>query len=83
MEDSRSSLLSKRIVSENKLFYYLVWINQIYAFCDKNPGNDASAEETDGFVKHYYFYSGMCSTKIWAISKEVFGLLKNAGCRWF
>ena len=52
MEDFRSYLLSKRIVSENKLVYYLVWINQFYAFCDKIPGDDVSAEEVDGFVKH-------------------------------
>ena len=52
MEDFRFYLLSKRIVSENKLVYYLVWINQFYAFCDKSPGDDVSAEEIDGFVKH-------------------------------
>jgi len=52
MEDFRTYLLSKRILSENKLVYYLVWINQFYAFCDKIPGDDVSAEEIDGFVKH-------------------------------
>ena len=52
MEDFRSYLLSKRIVSENKLSYYLVWINQFYAFYDKIPGDDVSAEEIGGFVKH-------------------------------
>ena len=52
MEDFRSYLVSKRIVSEKKLVYYLVWVNQFYAFCDKTPGDDVSAEEIDGFVKH-------------------------------
>ena len=52
MEGFRSYLLSERIVSEDKLVYYLVWINQFYAFCDKIPGHDVSAEEIDSFVKH-------------------------------
>ena len=52
MEDFKTYLLSRRVVPENKLIYYLVWVNQFYAFCDKNPGDDVSAEEVDGFVKH-------------------------------
>ena len=52
MEDFRTYLLSKRIVSENKLVYYLAWIDQFYAFCDKTPGDDVTVEEIDGFVKH-------------------------------
>ena len=52
MEDFRSYLLSKQIVSENKLVYYLVWVNQFYVFCDKIPGDNVSTEEIDGFVKH-------------------------------
>jgi hypothetical protein len=53
MEDFRSYLLSKRIVSEKKLVYYLVWVNQFYAICNKIPGDDVYAEEIDGFVKHF------------------------------
>jgi hypothetical protein len=45
VEDFRSYLLSKRIVPEKKLVYYLSWITQFYAFCDKSPGDDVSAEE--------------------------------------
>ena len=60
MEDFRFYLLSKRIVSENKLVYYLVWINQFYAFCDKSPGDDVSAEEIDGFIKHLMKSRGDC-----------------------
>ncbi len=64
MEDFRSCLLSKRILSENKLVYYLVWINQFYAFCDKIPGDDVSAEEIDGFVKHL-----MISREDWQVKQ--------------
>ena len=52
MEDFKSYLLSKRIVSKKKVIYYLVWVSQFYAFCDKIPGADVSAEEIDGFAKH-------------------------------
>jgi len=52
MEDFKSYLLSKRIVSEKKVIYYLVWVSQFCAFWDKIPGDDVSAEEIDGFVKH-------------------------------
>lgn len=45
-------MLSNRIVSEKKLAYYLVCINQFYAFCDKIPGDDVYGEKIDGFVKH-------------------------------
>ena len=50
MEDFRTYLLSKRIVSENKVVYYLVWINQFYVFYDKVPGDDVTVEEIDGFL---------------------------------
>ena len=54
MKDFRSYLLSKRFVSEKKLIYYLVWVSQFFAFCYKIPGDDVSAEEIDGFVKHLF-----------------------------
>ena len=38
MEHFRSYLLSKRIVSEKRLGYYLSWITQFYAFYDKSLG---------------------------------------------
>jgi len=37
-------LLSKRIVPEKKLVYYLAWVIQFYPFCDKSPGKDVSVE---------------------------------------
>ena len=52
MEEFRSYLLSKRIVPEKNLVYYLSWITQFYAFCDKRPGDDVSAEEIDRFLKY-------------------------------
>jgi len=52
VEEFRSYLLSKRIVPEKNLVYYLSWITQFYAFCDKSPGDDVSAEEIDRFLKY-------------------------------
>ena len=65
MEEFRSYLLPKPIVSEKKLFYYLVWVNQFYVFGDKIQGDDASAEEIDGFVKHL-----MKSREDWQVKQE-------------
>jgi integron integrase len=52
VEHFKAYLLSKRIVPEKKLAYYVSWITQFYAFCNKNPGDDVSAEEIDGFLMH-------------------------------
>jgi len=52
VEHFRTYLLSKRIVPEKKLAYYVSWITRFYAFCDKNPGDDVSSEEIAGFLKH-------------------------------
>ncbi|MEW5948293.1 MAG: integron integrase [Thermodesulfobacteriota bacterium] len=52
MEDFKTYLLSKNIVPETKLVYYISWITQFYAFCGKNPGDDVSSEEIASFLKH-------------------------------
>ena len=52
VEHFRSYLLSKRIAPEKKLGYYLSWITQFYAFCDKSLGDDVSHEEIDCFLRH-------------------------------
>ena len=44
MENFGVYLLSKRIVPEKKLVYYLAWVIQFYPFCDKSPGKDVSVE---------------------------------------
>jgi hypothetical protein len=42
--------LSKRIVPEKRLGYYLPWITQFFAFCDKSLCDDVSHEEIDSFL---------------------------------
>ena len=63
MEHFRSYLLSKRIVPEKKLRYYLSWITQFYAFYDKSLCDDVSSEEVDGFLGHL-----MKSREDWQVS---------------
>jgi len=47
----------------------MVWnrTNQFYAFCDKIPGDDVSAEEIDDFVKYLLKNSGFLP----AVSKRI------------
>jgi hypothetical protein len=52
VEDFKVYLLSKRIAPENEAFYYLSWVTQLYAFFDKTPGDEVSAEEIERFPKH-------------------------------
>jgi hypothetical protein len=42
-----------------------VWVNQFYVFCDKIPGDDASAEEIGGFAKHL-----IKSREDWQVKQE-------------
>jgi integron integrase len=51
VEDFKTYLLSKHIVPETKLSYYISWITRFYAFCGKNPGDDVSPEEIASFLK--------------------------------
>jgi integron integrase len=64
LEHFRSYLLSKRIVPEKKLGYYLSWITQFYAFYDKSLCDDVSSEEIDGFLRHL-----MKSREDWQVSQ--------------
>lgn len=59
-----SYLLSKRIVPEKKLGYYLSWITRFYAFCDKSLCDDVSNEEIDSFLRHL-----MKSREDWQVSQ--------------
>ncbi|MBW2088752.1 MAG: integron integrase [Deltaproteobacteria bacterium] len=52
MDRFKDYLLAKRIVPENKIPYYIAWISQFYAFCDKTPGDDVSSAEVERFLKH-------------------------------
>jgi integron integrase len=56
--------LSKRIVPEKRLGYYLSWITQFYAFCDKSLCDDVSDEEIDSFLRHL-----MKSREDWQVSQ--------------
>jgi len=47
MEDFKAYLLSKRIVPENKLSYYELWVVQFYNFCKKDPGSKVSDVDID------------------------------------
>ena len=51
MEDFRFYLPSHRIVPEKKLVYYLSWVTQFYAFCDKQPCDEVPSDEIQGFLK--------------------------------
>jgi hypothetical protein len=64
VEHFRSYLLSKRIVPEKKLRYYLSWITRFYAFYDKSLCDDVSSEEIDGFLGHL-----MKSRENWQVSQ--------------
>jgi hypothetical protein len=64
VEHFRSYLLSKRIVPEKKLGYYLSWITRFYAFYDKGLCDDVSSEEIDGFLRHL-----MKSREDWQVSQ--------------
>jgi integron integrase len=52
VERFKSYLLSKQIIPEKKLDYYLSWVIQFYGFCGKLPYGEVSAEEIDTFLKH-------------------------------
>jgi Phage integrase, N-terminal SAM-like domain len=52
MQRFKAFLLSKGLVPEKKLVYYLAWIFQFYAFCQKKLGEDVSADEIDCYLKH-------------------------------
>ena len=64
MERFSSYLLSKRIVPEKRLRYYLSWITRFYAFCDKSLCDDVSNEEIDSFLRHL-----MKSREDWQVSQ--------------
>ena len=64
MEHFSSYLLSKRIVPEKRLRYYLSWITRFYAFCDKSLCDDVSNEEIDSFLRHL-----MKSREDWQVSQ--------------
>ena len=52
MEHFKSYLSANRIVPEKKLSYYLSWVTQFYAFCDKPMGNEVSNDKIKSFLKH-------------------------------
>lgn len=52
MEDYKSYLLSHRIGPDKKVDYYLSWVTQFYAFCNKRPSDRVSEEQIDRFLRH-------------------------------
>lgn len=52
MEDYKSYLLSHRIGPDKKVDYYLSWVTQFYAFCNKRPSDRVLEEEIDRFLRH-------------------------------
>lgn len=51
MEKYRNYLISKRIVTEKHLPYYLSWVSQFYAFCKKPETETVTDSEVDAFLK--------------------------------
>jgi integron integrase len=51
MEKFKAYLLSKRIVPENRVPYYISWVSRFFASCDKEPGDKFSQDEVDRFLQ--------------------------------
>ena len=52
MDEFRKYLISKNIVSEKKVPYYVVWVSSFYAYTEKDPGSSFSNAEVGRFLKH-------------------------------
>ena len=50
MEGFKSYLLSRRMVTEKKVVFYLHWVARFYSFCSKQIGEHVHQEEIDGFL---------------------------------
>jgi integron integrase len=52
MKRFKDFLLRKHIIPEKKMPYYISWISQCYAFCEKDVGDNISADDMDRFLKN-------------------------------
>ncbi|RZB30405.1 MAG: hypothetical protein SRB1_02685 [Desulfobacteraceae bacterium Eth-SRB1] len=52
MKQFKEYLIGKHIVPEKKTPYYISWVSQFYAFCEKNVGDSISADDVDRFLKN-------------------------------
>ena len=52
MERFKSYLISRNVVAEHKVPFYLHWIGRFYTFGHKQPGDPVNRDEIDRFLKH-------------------------------
>ena len=52
MEGFKSYLLSRQVVAEHKVVFYLHWITRFYSFANKQPGDQVAKDEIGRFLKH-------------------------------
>jgi len=52
MEQYKSYLLKKRVVTESKVPYYIAWVSKFYAFCDKKVGDEVSSGDVEKFIRY-------------------------------
>ena len=78
MKRFKNYLLTKRIIPENRVPYYLEWVSKFYAFCDKEPGDDVSTGEVETYLRHL---SKFCEE--WQVkqAKEAIELFRFVGRR--
>ncbi|MBT8489596.1 MAG: integron integrase [Deltaproteobacteria bacterium] len=50
MNQFKSFLISKKIIPENKIPFYLSWVSQCYIFYDKQPDKELSPQEIEKFL---------------------------------
>jgi len=51
MKQFKAYLLNKHIIPEKKMPYYISWVSQFYAFCEKDVGDNISGNNVDRFLK--------------------------------
>jgi integron integrase len=51
MEDFKSYLLSRHIPDEKKSGFYMYWVSQFYAHCNKSPCDRVESEDVDQYLK--------------------------------
>lgn len=52
MKQFKDFLFHKHIIPEKKMPYYISWVSQFYAFCEKDVGDNISANDVDHFLKN-------------------------------
>ena len=52
MEGFKSYLLSRQIIAEKKVGFYLHWVARLYSFCNQQLGSEFLSADIDRFLKH-------------------------------